>query len=287
MRTIFNIITQGACLGLLALVVSGCNSLYYFPDQVDYVRPDKLKLSYQEHNLDEADGTRLNLWHIAPAAGKDRRAVVVHFHGNAQNMSAHFLFVAWLAKAGYDVVTFDYRGYGRSSGVPERAGLFRDGRAVLDWVRQAPELRGKDVIVFGQSLGGAVATVVVAEAPPGQVKVLAVESTFASYRDLAQAKLADVWLTWPFQVPLSYLISDEDSPVAYAPRLRLPFLSIHGTVDPVIPLAEGKALYDAVGSKDKEFWSLPGEGHTPAFAAEETQWQQPFIKFLCGHAGRC
>jgi len=274
-------------LGCWPAFLSGCDSLYYHPDQVDYLRPDKLKLSYQEHHLSEAGGPMLNLWHIAPAAGKDRHAVIVQFHGNAQNMSAHFVFVAWLAHAGYDVVTFDYRGYGLSTGVPERAGLLTDGQAVLDWVTKAPGLKGKDIIVFGQSLGGAVATVVVAQAPLGQVKVLAVESTFASYRGLARTKLGDIWLTWPFQIPLSYLISDHFNPVTYAPRLQLPFLSLHGTADPVIPLAEGQKLYAAVGSKNKEFWPLPGEGHIAAFAAEDSPWQRPFIEFICKYAGRC
>lgn len=265
--------------------VSACDSLFYYPDPDTHFTPDKVNLRFKSITLTEADGTRLALWHILPE-GRERRAVVIQFHGNAENMTTHFLFVGWLAEQGFDVVTFDYRGYGSSSGTPERHGLVADGRAVVDWALAQAEFSGKDVFLFGQSLGGAVVLPVAVATPPYRLAGVITESTFDSYRDLARTKLADMWLTWPFQWPLSYLVSDDFSPVEAAPRLTVPFLMIHGTGDTLIPLRHGKRLFEACGSKDKEFWEVPGGAHTAAFGEDDSIWRDRLVDWLSRHLRR-
>src|SRR4051812_3044598 len=89
-------------LALLAL--TGCSHLFYFPDAAVRVTPDRLGDPYTEHVVEEPDGTHLALWHLK-AQGRPRNAVVVHFHGNPENMTTHVLFVHWLAEQGFDVVT--------------------------------------------------------------------------------------------------------------------------------------------------------------------------------------
>lgn len=266
---------------LLAFGMGGCNHLFYFPDQHVYLTPDKLHLTYTEHRI-PVGGEELALWHLPPK-GSDQKIVVVHFHGNGQNMTSHFLYSAWMTKAGFDVVTFDYRGYGESTGSPDRQGLVDDGLAVLKWVATEPSLKGKRVVVFGQSLGGAVAVPVVALAPPGQVKLLVVDSTFDSYRGIARGVLSGFWLTWPLQWPLSFLVSDDYSPGDYIAQIHVPFLVIHGKSDPVVPFAFGKALFDDAKMPDKTFWELDEKRHTAAFFDDESIYRDRFVAYVCQH----
>jgi fermentation-respiration switch protein FrsA (DUF1100 family) len=85
---------------------------------------------------------------VGPAKG-----TVVHLHGNAQNMSAHFSFTSWLPQAGFNLLIFDYRGYGKSGGTPSRAGLVLDSIAAIRYVQNRPNIAPNRVILLGQSLG--------------------------------------------------------------------------------------------------------------------------------------
>lgn len=264
-------------IGLLSVVAGACNGLFYYPDSGMRLSPAQLGLAYEAHGVQTADGVTLALWHLH-AVGAERPPIIVHFHGNAENMSTHVWFVAWLAEAGYDVITFDYRGYGESGGAPSRQGLIADGRAVLSWVRQ--RFPDRPLFVFGQSLGGAVAIPVVAELPPGAVRGVVIESSFASYRGMARAVLRRFWLSWPLQVPLSYLVTDDWRPAEALAALRMPVLVVHGTLDPVVPEAQGRELYSHYKGPDGDFWSIPGAGHTAAFAAEDSPWRTRFLEWL-------
>ncbi len=263
----------------LVLFLAGCNHLYYYPSRQTFLTPDKVKVAYTAHRL-KVGAEELALWHMTPGAA-DQKIVVVHFHGNGENMTSHFLFSGWMTMAGFDVVTFDYRGYGQSTGSPDRDGLVEDGLAVLKWVAAEPSLKGKRVVVFGQSLGGAVAVPVTALAPPGQVKLLAVDSTFDSYRHVARGLLSNFWLTWPLQWPLSLLVTDGYSPIDYIGRIQVPFLAMHSPGDPVVPFVFGETLFDAAKMKDKTLWKIPGGDHTGAFRADDSIYRDRFIDYVC------
>ncbi len=267
--------------GLLASawLVAGCNHLYYFPTKDVYVTPDKVKIAYDAHRL-EVEGEELAIWHLKPSA-PDQKIVVLHFHGNGENMTSHFLFSGWMTKAGFDVVTFDYRGYGASTGSPSRDGLVADGQAMLKWIAAKPDLQGKRLVVFGQSLGGAVAVPVAALAPAGQVKLLVVDSTFSSYRRTARGVLSGFWVTWPFQWPLSFLVSDSFSPDEYITKIDVPFLAMHSPDDHVVPYVYGKELFDLARMQDKTFWKIDAKGHTNAFRADDSIYRDRFVAYVC------
>jgi fermentation-respiration switch protein FrsA (DUF1100 family) len=121
-------------------------------------------------------------------------------HGNAQNISTHIGAVAWLPAEGFDVLLFDYRGYGSSEGTPSLGGLQHDFEAALALLLDSPELDAGPVVVFGQSLGAAVAITGLAASPErDRVAGLVIEGGCTSYRDVAREKLAGLWLTWPLQ----------------------------------------------------------------------------------------
>lgn len=287
-----------AALALLggSTLSSACNSLFYYPDTYQRLDPERLGLAYEDLRLPVGrakEQENVHLWLIEPQSEHKPRPTVVHFHGNAENMSSHVLYVAWLVQRGFEVVTFDYRGYGQSTGKVTRSSTIEDGTAVLSHITET--LGRRDVFVLGQSLGGAVASATVAQViqrptPKQSIKGLVLESTFASYRRLARTKVAGIWLLWPFQFPLSYLVTDEGAPGNSMQHLgSVPTLHLHGDADPVVPLSEGKALFE-----DAKQWSapaitrrwvtIPGGGHTPAFGSATSPYREQLVAFLCEHS---
>ena len=256
------------------LLTSACNSLFYYPDRLTYMTPDKRGFQYQEGKLKTPDGEVLKYWVIA--AKHKKIGTILHFHGNAQNMSAHFLFVAWLSEFGYEVINFDYRGYGQSTGIPDRQGLVVDGQVMLDFL----ESQQIPYFVIGQSLGGAVAIPAIASLKPTRLRGVILDSTFASYRGIAQCKLAENPITWIFQWPLSFLVSDELSPIDSVYSLDFPILQFHSRSDLVVPFAQGKELFDGFNFR-KRFIALKRSGHTKALVPPFSQHHLDLLLWLC------
>jgi fermentation-respiration switch protein FrsA (DUF1100 family) len=239
----------------LPLLLAGCvQSMFYYPDDVRYETPDALGVRYESVQFTSADGTRLSGWFL-PAEGranpKEAKGTVVHFHGNAQNMSTHWRFVAWLPKQDYNVFVFDYRGYGQSEGKPEPKGVFEDSNAALNYVRTRADVDPERLFVFGQSLGGTNAIAVVGSGNRAGVKAAAIESTFYSYASIANDKFKGAGL----------LVGDTYAASNYVAAVSpIPLLFIHGTADQVIPLAHSRRLF-AEAREPKRLIEVPGAGH--------------------------
>ena len=265
---------------LAVLALCGCNSLYFQPTRQVYLPPDALKIPYEAVRFPSRDGTRLTGIFLQ-ASTAPARGTVVQFHGNGENMTSHYLSAVWLTAKGYNVFAFDYRGYGASQGVPALKGAVEDGMAALDYVMSRKDLDPRRVAVWGQSLGGALAVAAVG-APPGRpVRALVIESSFDSYRGMAQDVLSRSWLTWALQWPLSrLLISDRYAPLRFAaglPAARI--LVIHGEADRIVPCRLGKRLF-ALLPEPKEFWSVPGAGHLEIFSGARPADKARLLDFL-------
>ncbi len=149
---------------------------------------------------------------------------------------------------GYQVLLFDYRGYGRSTGRPDEAGTYRDARAAVRALRAQPGLGAAPVVYLGESLGGAVATELALAEPPA---ALVLQSTFTSLREMAR-------LHYPF-IP-SALVPDAYPTLDRIARVRCPVLILHGDRDDIVPLGHGQALFArAAGSKRLDV--VRGAGH--------------------------
>jgi alpha-beta hydrolase superfamily lysophospholipase len=177
------------CLWLLPLLMlTGCESLFFFPSRQLQHTPAELSLQYQDVFFAAADGTQLHGWFL-PAQGAVK-GTVLHLHGNAANIGDHVWAVRWLPAAGYQVLTFDYRGYGRSQGEPSLAGAQQDIDAALGFLLQRSDVAPKQVVVLAQSLGGAMGHFIIWRTAPGanQVRLLVVDSAFSSYQGIAREK---------------------------------------------------------------------------------------------------
>jgi uncharacterized protein len=263
-----------ACLLGLALLGGCVQSAFYHPDRVLYDTPARQGLKFEQVVFTSKDGTRLVGWFI-PASGDEdprrARGTVVHFHGNAQNMSAHWQFVDWLPRRGFNLFVFDYRGYGASEGSPEPKGVFEDSSAALDYVRQRPDVDPARLLVFGQSLGGTNAIAAVGSGNRAGVRAVAIEATFFSYSSIAGEKL----------IGAGSLADDTYSAERFIAALSpTPLLLMHGTADPVIPYSHAERLF-AKAAQPKRLIKIDGARHTEALTPRfGTQYQNALIEFF-------
>jgi len=215
-----------------------------------------------------------------PARGAAPLGTLVHFHGNAENMTSHFGFSAWLQDAGFNVFIFDYRGYGASSGEKDLSGAVLDGVAALEYVRSRPDVDKTCLLVLGQSLGAAIAVAAVKISSEG-VRGLALDSPFRSFRSVARDRLERLVLTWPLAWPLSrVLISDRYSPEREIRSLKgIPLLILHGDKDRVVPYPEGAALFKTA-PEPKTLWAIEGGVHTDALGARKDVYRPKIVEFF-------
>ena len=253
---------------LLLMTATGCSSLFFYPQKAYFDNPALKSVSYEDVYFMTSDGLRLHGWYLK---AKDKsRGTVLQLHGNAENISSHVNSVLWLTLEGYDVFTFDYRGYGRSGGSPTQDGVHRDAQSALETVLTLPDINKERLFVLGQSLGGAIAVYAVANSQhKNHVKALILDSAFSSYRDIAREKLSQFILTWPFQYPLSLLFNDDYSPVKWIKTVHpLPVLIIQGDQDTIVPVHHASILY-GTALDPKELWVVNGVGHIQAFSVKD------------------
>jgi uncharacterized protein len=243
---------------------SALNSLLYFPSRDIHETPAAVGLGFRELTLETEDGERLHAWWIP--AGSPSPGHVLLCHGNAGNIGDRVLHAKLLSAAGFDVLLFDYRGYGRSTGRPDEQGTYRDARAARGALLREPDVDPERVLYLGESLGGAVALDLALEHPP---RGLVLQSTFTSVRDMAR-------LHYRF-VPRA-AVPDAYSSLRRIRELRAPLLVLQGERDDIVPLSHGRALYNAAPGR-KQIHVFQGVGHNdlvplagPAYAEAIASW---------------
>lgn len=266
-----------AALLLLLIALSGCTSMFFIPMERLVRTPSEIGLEYRDLQFHSSDGTLLHGWWL-PAQGA-AEGTILFLHGNAENISTHIASVHWLPEQGYNVFLFDYRGYGRSQGASEIDGVMRDVESAINTTLKLPENEEERIIVFGQSLGGAIAIHAIAHsAHRDRIKGLIVESGFSSYRQIAREKLGSFWLTWPLQYPLSWTVTDRYSPLASVASIApIPLLLVYGREDPIVPFHHGQQLL-AAAHEPKQLWLLPDGRHISTFA--QPQQRQRLLAYL-------
>lgn len=261
---------------LCAALLCGCTKAFFQPGRVMYSDPATFGQRYEVIKFHSADGTELTAMFF-PAKG-NAAGTVVHFHGNAQNMTSHFPYSSWLADKGFNVFIFDYRGYGASGGEPSVPGLVADGVAALEQVRKIPGVDGDKVAVFGQSLGGAIAVAALAQYHGPKPSALVLEGTFYSYKGVASAVMRGRWWGWPFSWLPWLVVTGDYVPADYIGGINCPKLFLHSEKDPVVPFSQGMKLYRAAGEPKKLL--LVPRGHTDAFYSFRETFGPQLVTFL-------
>ncbi len=268
-----------ALLALTLLLLQGCSSLLFYPQQQLPFTPERAGLAYRDVQLTAADGTRLHAWWLPAKPGVAVKGTVLHLHGNGGNLATHLGGSYWLPEQGYQVLMLDYRGYGLSEGTPSLPAIYQDIDAAFAWLDTEPAVQGQPLVLLGQSIGGALAVHYLAEHLPQRERLsaLVLDGVPASYREVARLTLSSAWLTWPLQVPLSWLIPDGDSAIHAIGGLQgLPLLIYHSIDDAVVPLSNGVRLYQAA-PPPRVFQPTLG-GHVQTFA--DPTWRQVMLLFM-------
>lgn len=263
----------------LLLALSGCSSLLFYPEPGQPITPTAAGLAYKDVNLTAADGTQLHGWWLPAKPGVPLKGTVLHLHGNGGNLAYHLGAVAWLPEQGYQVLMLDYRGYGLSQGKPGLPAVYQDIDAAFDWLQQQPSVQGQPLIMLGQSLGGAMGVHYLSQHPQqrARLKAVVLDGVPASYREVGQFALSTSWLTWPLQVPLSWLVPDADSAVYAMPDMKdVPVLIFHSMDDPIVPLSNGIRLYQA--APPPKVLQLTRGGHVQTFG--DPTWRQVMLRYL-------
>jgi hypothetical protein len=240
--------------------------LVYYPEYGQSITrtPDDLGLDYEAVELATDDGETLHGWFV-PAPGA--KATVLFFHGNAGNISHRMGYLAMLYSLGYNTFILDYRGYGESSGVPSESGTYRDAQAAWQYVTVKKGIAPSEIVLFGESLGGAVAAWLATRKEPG---LLVLASAFTSVPDMG-AKL------YPF-LPVRLLSRFDYDTLEYLKAVTCPVFVAHSPQDEIVPFAQGQALYEAAPAP-KQFLELQG-GHNNGFIYMQEDWVKALGDFI-------
>ena len=176
------------------------------------------------------------------------RATLLYLHGNGGNISHRYEFINELVQLPVNVLIIDYRGYGKSEGRPSEAGLYMDARAAWDYLTKERAVPASRIVIFGKSLGGAVA---VELATKVEACGLVVQSSFTSVADMAGEVL-------PF-VP-RFLIRTKMDSLSKIASVSSPKLFIHSQADEIVPYRLGRRLFDAA-RPPKQFYEVKGAPH--------------------------
>jgi uncharacterized protein len=218
----------------------------YFPERLLEGDPGTIGLAFQELRLTTTDGISLHGWFVPHA---EANVTILLLHGNGGNISHRLPWTEIIHGLKAHVMLFDYRGYGRSAGRPFEQGLYRDAAAAYNWWARERAPRGERLVLFGESLGGAVAVDLAARTQPAG---LILQSTFTSARDMARTMMPLGLLQ-----PLAGVYFDSATKIG---GVKCPKLFIHGSRDPIVPIRLGRGLFERA-PEPKSFYEVPGAGH--------------------------
>jgi uncharacterized protein len=217
--------------------------------------PDILRA--RQLTLNSADGNRIDGWFSAPDDWEPQRGAILFCHGNGDTLcNLGSLVFRWRKELGRAILVFDYPGYGKSTGTPSEAGCYAAGEAALEWLVKEGGVPAGEILVLGESLGGATAVELAAR---HAVRALVLHAAFTAFPDVAQAHL------WWY--PTRYLVHNRMENVAKIPRVPCPVFIAHGTADRTVPFHQGERLF-AAAPEPKKFLRLEGEGHEPGLTPE-------------------
>jgi len=257
-------------LATMMLGKNGGNQLFYFPTRDEPANPGKWGFVFEEISFPSADGTELHGWFIPPASGKPK-GTVVFSHGNAGAIGHHLSFVLWLVEANYNVLMYDYRGFGKSAGKVDRRGMLDDVKAAFAYVGARTDVDAERLVSLGHSLGGAKSITALAEGPIRGLRAIIIDGAFASYQSMARIMVGQLGAN---------LVTDEWAPKDFIDKLApVPLLVVHGSNDEVVPFSEGKQLFDTA-QEPKTLFEVKEGRHGDALSRDRGAYRLKMIAWL-------
>jgi uncharacterized protein len=237
----------------------------FFPTPEIIYTPAQMGLEYEDVYFTTEDGQQLHGWYVPG----NTDVTLLWFHGNGGNISHRVPEIAQIHhRLGANVFIFDYRGYGRSEGIPSEQGTYRDSRAALACLQGRADVNPQKIVYFGRSLGAAVAVELAAHQPPLGLVLVA---PFVSLSDMARIL---------YRLPaIPWLVRGRYNSLTYINSIHRPLLILHGDQDTVVPISQGRKLFGAA-NEPKQFQVLYGAGHDDTYVAGGAAYWGTLSEFI-------
>ena len=258
------LVVSALFLGLMLLLFVFQEKMVFFPGSRLGDTPGTIGLGYEDVYLVTDDDIKIHGWYVPHP---DAKATLLFFHGNAGNVSHRLESISIFHDIGLSVFIIDYRGYGNSDGRPSEHGTYRDAMAAWDYLVDERRLRPDEIIVFGRSLGGAVAASLAAKVTPAAVIL---ESTFTSVKELGKHY-------YPY-LPVSWIARIHYPVDEYIALFNCPVLVIHSHQDEVVPASHGRLLFE-YAREPKMFLPITGD-HNNGFLLSRDAYVKGIKQFF-------
>ncbi len=226
-----------------------CSSYVYYPETKIYNTPADMAMKYKELYLTTEDNVRINAWYVP---SETNRGTVLFCHGNGGNISTLSETIKMANGLGLNIMVFDYRGYGKSDGTSSENGTYLDAERCYNYLTTDLSTPPEKIIVWGRSLGGAVAVDLAAKQNPA---LLIVESSFTSLRAVTTDITGFKYVTAVY--------GKQYNSIEKISSVKCPVMIIHSSEDDMIGVHHGKALLESVTTQ-KDFLEITG-GHNTGF----------------------
>ena len=250
-------------------------ALIFLPERVVRHTPTEFGLPYEEVTIPIGDGDVLYGWWLPSRLTPSTPVTVLYLRGNDGNLGTELPRLQALHLHGLPILAIDYRGYGRSSGpAPSEAQVYDDATAAWDYLVRDKGIPAGQIILYGHSLGSAVAAELALRR--GNACALVLEGAFTSMADMAR-------LEYPL-IPAEWLLNQRFDTAGKLARLRLPILLVHGSADTVVPASMSRQLQESSGGRPALLF-IEAAGHEEALSANGRQLQQALAQ-LAQHCDR-
>jgi len=246
------------------------HKMVFFPSKDLILTPDQIGLEYEDLYFESGDKEKINAWFLPASDTTENNKVVLFCHGNAGNISHRMETVEYILGLSASIMLFDYRGFGKSVGAPGEEEVYQDALVCYNWLIDKKNFSPDQIIIFGRSLGGAVAVDLASKVPCGGVIV---ESSFTSAKDMAKVMIP----MFPINLILKYKLNSIDK----ISNVKCPVLVTHSTEDDMIPYKMGEELFNAAG-KPRKFIILSGN-HNERYYFNDSNYRNALIEMINGN----
>ena len=257
-----------AYAGFCLFVYLRQSSYVYYPDRRIAMTPADLGMKFDDLRLKTKDGETIMAWFVPAAVTNPPVPTILFCHGNAGDIGDRVEPVLTFRNLGLNVLLFEYRGYGASTGKPSENGTYLDAMAAWNYLTVERGIAPETIVLYGHSLGGAVAAWLATQVKPG---ALVLESTFSSVPDMARE-------IFPLLPPIRALTRIRYDTLSAVKRIACPVLIAHGPADEVIPYKHGRRLFEAA-HEPKRFVELAGD-HNAGGMEVDMEYRKAFSEFV-------
>ncbi|OZH52309.1 phospholipase [Hydrocoleum sp. CS-953] len=276
---IVGIVSVIAYVAICIFLVLVQQRFIFFPSSVIEITPENINLSYQDVWLSafqkKGKLERIHGWWIpANSYRSDFPNVVLYFHGNGVNIGANVEQAYKFHKLGFDVLLIDYRGYGRSTGnFPSEAQIYQDIEIVWNYLVNQRQINPQNILVYGHSLGGAIAIELATRHP--QMAGLIIQSSFTSMQSMVNYE-GGIYKFFPIKL----LLHQKFDSISKLRKLDIPICLVHGKEDMSVPAYMSEQLFAVSPAEIKDLYIVPGADHNNVAGIAGDEYLHRINKFV-------